>query len=59
MNTTTCPKHFTTDMERLTAALAPYTFEVDGETMIRMDAPATLTSAYSGLVRMGYANGWL
>ena len=59
MNTTTCPQHFTNDMERLTTALAPYLVEVDGQQMVRPDAPEALARPYMGLVRMGYAKGWL
>ena len=59
MQSNEVPSHFTKDMERLTEALRPYLVEVDGEQMIRPDAPSSLTEPYKALVNMGYAKGWL
>lgn len=59
MQSNEVPSHFTKDMQRLTEALRPYLVEVDGEQMIRSDAPTSLTEPYKALVNMGFAKGWL
>lgn len=48
------------DFERVSAALEPFTAEINGEQFIDPDAaPADLSDLYSKLTSIGYAYGWL
>lgn len=47
------------DMDKLSAALAPYVFSDEAGSWISPDAPMALTRPYSALVSAGYFNGWI